>query len=55
MSKVILKFKEAVLKEIPLDKEIITIGRNPGNDIHIDNLAVSGFHAKLFRSLKTAI
>jgi len=47
MSKVILKFKEAVLKEIPLDKESVTIGRNPGNDIHIDNLAVSSFHAKL--------
>ena len=47
MSKVMLKFKEAVLKEIPLDKDTVTIGRNPGNDIHIDNLAVSGFHAKL--------
>jgi pSer/pThr/pTyr-binding forkhead associated (FHA) protein len=47
MSKVMLKFKEAVLKEIPLDKDTVTIGRNPGNDIHIDNLAVSGFHANL--------
>ncbi|PIV67276.1 MAG: phosphopeptide-binding protein, partial [Nitrospirae bacterium CG01_land_8_20_14_3_00_44_22] len=47
MSKVMLKFKEAVLKEIPLDKDTVTIGRNPGNDIHIDNLAISGFHAKL--------
>jgi pSer/pThr/pTyr-binding forkhead associated (FHA) protein len=47
MSKVMLKFKEAVLKEIPLDKDTVTIGRNPGNDINIDNLAVSGFHAKL--------
>ena len=47
MSKVMLKFKEAVLKEIPLDKDTVTIGRNPGNDINIDNLAISGFHAKL--------
>ncbi|MDO8746152.1 MAG: hypothetical protein Q7J70_00640 [Thermodesulfovibrionales bacterium] len=35
ISKVILKFKDAVLKEIPLNKEIIKIGRTPGNDIHI--------------------
>ena len=47
MPKVTLKFKEAVLKEIQLDKEVITIGRNPDNDIHIDNPAVSGSHAKI--------
>lgn len=47
MPKVMLKFKEAVLKEIQLDKEVITIGRNPNNDIHIDNPAVSGSHAKI--------
>jgi pSer/pThr/pTyr-binding forkhead associated (FHA) protein len=34
-----------VLKEIPLAKERTTIGRKPDNDIHIDNLAVSGHHA----------
>ncbi|MDO9288173.1 MAG: FHA domain-containing protein [Thermodesulfovibrionales bacterium] len=47
MPKVTLKFKEAVLKEIQLDKEVIIIGRNPDNDIHIDNPAVSGSHAKI--------
>lgn len=47
MPKVTLKFKEAVLKEIQLDKEVITIGRNQDNDIHIDNPAVSGSHAKI--------
>ncbi|MFA4828386.1 MAG: FHA domain-containing protein [Thermodesulfovibrionales bacterium] len=47
MPKVTLKFKEAVLKEIQLDKEVITIGRNPDNDIQIDNPAVSGSHAKI--------
>ncbi|HEX6829739.1 MAG TPA: FHA domain-containing protein [Burkholderiales bacterium] len=34
-----------VLKEIPLGKERTTIGRKADNDIHIDNLAVSGHHA----------
>jgi pSer/pThr/pTyr-binding forkhead associated (FHA) protein len=33
------------LGEFSLDKERITIGRRPANDIHIDNLAVSGDHA----------
>ncbi len=27
MTKIILKFKDAVLKEIPVEKELITIGR----------------------------
>jgi hypothetical protein len=34
-----------VIREIPLDKERITIGRRPQNDIQIENLAVSGEHA----------
>ena len=33
------------LGEFPLNKERATIGRRPSNDIHIDNLAVSGDHA----------
>ena len=35
------------LGEYELDKERITIGRRPANDIHIDNLAVSGEHAAI--------
>jgi pSer/pThr/pTyr-binding forkhead associated (FHA) protein len=34
-----------VLKEIALNKERMTIGRRPTNDIQIDNLAISGEHA----------
>ncbi|MBV8667477.1 MAG: FHA domain-containing protein [Burkholderiaceae bacterium] len=45
MAKLILSFENTVLKTIPLDKERITIGRRPDNDIQIDNLAVSGLHA----------
>jgi pSer/pThr/pTyr-binding forkhead associated (FHA) protein len=37
----------AVIKEYPLDKERITIGRKERNDIAIDNLAVSGEHAAI--------
>jgi pSer/pThr/pTyr-binding forkhead associated (FHA) protein len=33
------------LGEFELNKERMTIGRRPTNDIHIDNLAVSGDHA----------
>jgi pSer/pThr/pTyr-binding forkhead associated (FHA) protein len=47
MARVLLKFKEALIKEIPLDKPVITIGRKAENDIVIDNQAVSGFHAKI--------
>ncbi|MBF0472566.1 MAG: FHA domain-containing protein [Nitrospirae bacterium] len=49
MAKLLLKFKGAILKELPLDKDTFTIGRKPNNDIQIDNLAVSSFHAKVFK------
>ncbi|PCJ17553.1 MAG: hypothetical protein COA96_17720 [SAR86 cluster bacterium] len=42
-----LSFNANKLSEFPLDKEVITIGRKNDNDICIDNLAVSGHHAKL--------
>lgn len=45
MSKLILSMDGLVLKEIPLAKERMTIGRKPHNDIQIDNLAISGEHA----------
>ncbi|GIX27176.1 FHA domain-containing protein [Pelomicrobium sp. G1] len=44
-AKLILSMDGLVLKEFPLNKERITIGRKSTNDIHIDNLAVSGNHA----------
>jgi hypothetical protein len=51
MAKLILSFNGSVVKEYPLDKEVLTIGRKPDNDIHIDNLAVSGNHAKILTIL----
>jgi pSer/pThr/pTyr-binding forkhead associated (FHA) protein len=48
MPKIFLKFNEQVLKEIPLDKPRLTIGRKPDNDLVIDNPAMSGHHALIF-------
>ncbi len=45
MAKMILSMDGLVLKEILLNKERLTIGRKPSNDIQIDNLAISGEHA----------
>ncbi len=48
-SKLVLKFKDTVISEIPLDREETTIGRKPENTIHIDNLSVSGRHARVLK------
>ncbi len=47
MPKLLLKFNAAVIKEVAMDKESISIGRKPDNDIVIDNPAISGHHCKL--------
>ena len=40
-------FNSSKLGEFILDQEVMTIGRREDNDIRIENLAVSGHHAKL--------
>jgi pSer/pThr/pTyr-binding forkhead associated (FHA) protein len=45
MAKLIMSLDNAVIRELSLDKERVTIGRKAHNDIQIDNLAVSGEHA----------
>jgi len=47
MLKISLKFHDRVLKEIENDQDKITIGRNEDNDIQINNMAVSGNHARI--------
>lgn len=47
MPRLLLKFNDEVLKVIDSSKDFITIGRNLKNDIQIDNLAVSNFHAHI--------
>lgn len=47
MTKLILTLEGQPINQFKLDKERITIGRKPHNDIRIDNLAVSGEHAAI--------
>ncbi|MDD4929693.1 MAG: FHA domain-containing protein [Gallionella sp.] len=50
-AKLILTLDGALIQEYPLDKERMTIGRKPHNDIVINNLAVSGEHAAIITIL----
>ncbi len=47
MARLILTFNKQVLQEYPFLKDNVTIGRNEDNTIVIDNLAVSGYHARI--------
>ena len=47
MAKLIFLLDGNVIKEYALNKERMTIGRRASNDIHIDNLAISGEHAAI--------
>jgi ribosome-associated protein YbcJ (S4-like RNA binding protein) len=49
--KLVLEFEGRKLLERDLDKESILIGRRPTSDIQIDNLAVSGTHARVLTIL----
>jgi len=49
MAKLIFLLDGNVIQDYPLDKERMTIGRRAANDIHIDNLAISGEHAVITR------
>ena len=48
MAKLTLKYEKTVLKEYALSKSTFTVGRLPDNQIQVDNLAVSGHHAKIY-------
>lgn len=48
MAMLVLKFDAAVLKEVPVGTLPISIGRAPDNEIHIDNLSVSNYHARVY-------
>ena len=51
MAKLVLSLNGVMQGEYELDKERITIGRKPDNDIPIDNLAVSGKHSLIITIL----
>src|ERR1700735_555995 len=48
LPRLLLKFDSAILKEIPLGSRPVTIGRAPDNEMAIDNLAVSNYHARIY-------
>jgi pSer/pThr/pTyr-binding forkhead associated (FHA) protein len=47
MARLILTFNKQVIKEYPALEESLTIGRNEDNTVVVDNLAVSGYHARI--------
>src|SRR5579864_1857510 len=48
MSKLVLKFENSVLREVPVSSSEVSIGRSPENVLVIDNPAVSHYHARVF-------
>jgi pSer/pThr/pTyr-binding forkhead associated (FHA) protein len=48
MAKLVLKFENAILKEVAVGSSEVSIGRSPENTIVIDNPAVSNHHARVF-------
>lgn len=48
MPKLSLMFDNKVVKEVPVGNRPVTIGRAPDNDLPVDNLAVSNYHAKIY-------
>jgi len=51
MAKLVLSLNGVIQGEYPLNKERISLGRKPDNDIQVDNLAVSGKHALIITIL----
>ena len=48
MPKLTLMFEEKKVKEVAVGEKPVGIGRSPDNDIPVDNLAVSNYHARVF-------
>lgn len=48
-------FRGKVLETIPFDRPVLRIGRLAENDVVLDNLGVSRFHARLHRGEKTVL
>src|SRR5215471_16855 len=48
MAKLSLMFENKLVKEVPIGSRPVTIGRSPDNDLPVDNLAVSNYHARVY-------
>ena len=51
MTTIQISYNGQIVEDMSLTKETTTIGRKSDNDIHLDNLAVSGHHAKILTIL----
>ncbi|MBK9429209.1 MAG: FHA domain-containing protein [Elusimicrobia bacterium] len=49
MTKLVLKYNGAVVKELTVEKDAVAIGRHPDSDLVIDNPAVSGRHCRVVK------
>lgn len=47
--RILMKFNGTVIRDLETDKNEITIGRDPENEIQIDSLAVSRVHARIVK------
>jgi pSer/pThr/pTyr-binding forkhead associated (FHA) protein len=50
MERLVLTFNKQIINRYSFNKDNLTIGRKPENDVQIDNLAVSGHHARIDRT-----
>jgi pSer/pThr/pTyr-binding forkhead associated (FHA) protein len=48
MAKLSLMFEDKLVKEVPIGSRPVGIGRSPDNDLPVDNLAVSNYHARVY-------
>ena len=48
MPKLVLKFENAILREVAVGAKEVSIGRSPDNGLVIDNPAISHYHARVF-------
>ena len=48
MAKLSLMFENKLVKEVPVGGRPVGIGRSPDNDLPVDNLAVSNYHARVY-------
>jgi len=48
MPKLSLMFEDKLVKEVPVGSRPVGIGRSPDNDLPVDNLAVSNYHARVY-------
>lgn len=54
MAHLVITLKEKLIGEYPIDKDKLSIGRKPNNDICLNHLAVSGHHSQIITVLDSS-